>query len=439
MCRVRKLEQAIVQHFIRLALLVGWIANGVTALADWPQFRGPDGQGHVPQGQLPLRWSEQQNLRWKVQIPGKGWSSPVCGEGQIWLTSATEEGQSLRALAVELASGKVLHDVELFRHNEPGPIHATNSYASPTPVLDNGRVYVHFGTAGTACLSTDGTVLWKQQSLAFRHPHAPGSSLVIHEERVLVTCDGTDVQFVVALDKYTGKVIWKQPRNHLEAAREKDKLEPPGRRGFPLMAYSTPLVVDAVGRTQLISTAADHVASYDVQDGEEIWWYPYDGFSVVARPILGNDCVFIVGFEDQSLPVMYAIRPTAVGQITNEQIVWTQRKNVSHVPSPLLIGDAIYVIGDEGVAACLDAATGAIVWKHRIGGNFSASPISVGDRIYLLSEEGQMTVLAADTRFHMLATNQLEGHFMASPAVAENALILRSASHLYNIEENADQ
>ena len=405
-----------------------------TSGADWPQFRGPDGQGHAQQGQVPIRWSETDGLRWKIPVAGQGWSSPVVGGDQIWLTTAVEDGRSLRAICVDRENGKVLHDVELFRPVDPGPTHPTNNHASPTPVLNGRRVYVHFGTSGTACLSTAGEIIWQNDTLKFRHPHAPGSSPIVSGRLLVLSCDGTDVQFMVALDKETGDVVWKRPRLHLEEARIKDKSEPSGRRGFPMMAYSTPLVINVNSKNQLVSTAADHVAAYDLLTGNEIWWHPYDGFSVVARPIQGRDCIFVVGFEQQSQPVMFAIRPDARGKITKDELVWTQRQSVSHVPSPILIGDEIYLIGDQGVAVCLDARTGKPYWKQRIGGNYSASPISVDKKIYFLSDQGKVTVIVADKEFHALATNRLQGRFMASPAAAGDSLFLRSATHLYRID-----
>ena len=205
-----------------------------------------------------------------------------------------------------------------------------------------------------------------------------------------------------------------------------------------MMAYSTPLVINVNSKNQLVSTAADHVAAYDLLTGNEIWWHPYDGFSVVARPIQGRDCIFVVGFEQQSQPVMFAIRPAARGKITKDELVWTQRQSVSHVPSPILIGDEIYLIGDQGVAVCLDARTGKPYWKQRIGGNYSASPISVDKRIYFLSDQGKVTVIVADKEFHALATNRLQGRFMASPAAAGDSLFLRSATHLYRIDGTAE-
>jgi len=423
------------QRALAMAFLVAHLIPSLATIAhaSWPQFRGPDGQGHAPNSHAPLNWSETENIRWKVAVPGRGWSSPVVSADQVWLSTAIE-GHSLRAICIDRLNGRLVHNVELFRAEDDIPIHAHNSRATPTPVLDADHVFFHFGTFGTACLSSDGRRIWTNSTLHYNQPHGPASSPIVHGNLLILNCDGTDVQFVAALDKRTGDVVWKRPRQHLEGARAKAKAEPADREGFPLMAYSTPLVIEVDGRHQLVSTAADHVAAYDPATGEEIWWCAYDGFSVVARPVYRDNRLFVVGFEQQSVPVLYAIRPNQAGEVTLDDLAWRRERGVSFVPSPLLVGNELYMIEDAGVAICLDAATGQQNWQERIGGNFSASPVAVYNHIYLLSQDGKATVLEAGTQFRQLATNQLGGHFRASPAVVGNALYLRSETHLYCIE-----
>lgn len=412
-----------------------FVSNAVstTAQVDWPQFRGPDGQGHAPTADVPLRWSESENIRWKVPIAGKGWSSPVVSRNRIWLTTAVNS-RSLRAVCIDRNNGAQLHDIELFVMDKAVPMHSHNSLATPTAILDGNRIFVHFGTYGTACLSTNGQVNWKTSSLKYQQPHGPASSPVVHNNLLLLNCDGIDNQFVVALDKRTGKVVWKQPRQHLEAAHVKSDTEPPDQKGFPLMAYSTPLVINVDGVEQLVSTAADHVAAYNLTNGEELWWCGYDGFSLVARPVYREGYLFVVVFLQQSQPALFAIQPNTMGEVTEEELIWKRTQGVSFVPSPLLVNEELYMIEDGGVAICLDAATGKEHWKERIGGNYSASPVAVGNRIYLLSQEGKGTVFQAGTMYHHLETNQLEGHYRSSPAVAGNSLFVRSETHLYCIQ-----
>ncbi|MFP6693006.1 MAG: PQQ-binding-like beta-propeller repeat protein [Pirellulales bacterium] len=394
--------------------------------ADWPQFRGPDGQGHSDAEGIPLRWSESKSIVWKTAIPGEGWSSPVISGNQIWLTSSRDGGTSLHALCFDRASGQRIHDVEVLKTDDAGPKHVQNGYASPTPVLDGKHVFVHFGARGTVCLNTDGRLVWKNTSLPFEAPQGAASSPILHEGKLILVCDGTDTQFLAALDKRTGAVLWKQLRQHLERV---------GDKGFFKMSYSTPLVWQVDGVPRLVATSAEHVAAYDINTGKEQWWMPYVGFSMVGRPSFGNGMFYVVGSIAQDHHAVYAIRPGGRGKIGQKQLAWKMSDGIPHVPSPLLVGSELYVVHDKGTATCLDALTGEVVWKQRLGGNFRASPIQVRDRIYFCNQEGKTTVVQAGKEFKVLATSQLDGIFLASPAVAGRALFLRSDTHLYRIED----
>ena len=386
--------------------------------ADWPQFRGPGGQGHSSERDLPLEWSEDKNIIWKVPIPGLGWSSPVIQGDRIWLTTALGEGRSLRTVSIHRKDGRVLSEVEVFLNNDPARIHSKNSHASPTPILEDDRVYVHFGASGTACLSSEGQILWRTQ-LEYETMHGPGGSPTLFGDLLIVSCDGTNVQYVVALEKRTGQIRWKQ-------SREKGR-----------MAFSTPLVIQEQGVDQVVSTGGDRVVSYDPMTGKEIWWFPYDGFSLVPRPVYGLGLVYVCsGFNS---PVLYAIRPSGRGNLAGSHLAWSLSKGVPFNPSPVLVGDELYVVSDRGVLSCLDARTGRTLWKERLGGNFSASPLAAPERIYFLNEEGETTVLAPGKEFKKLATNSIDGRTLASLAAAENAIYLRSARFLYRIEQTIEE
>ena len=395
------------------------------SVADWPQFRGPDGQGHAEASSIPLQWSETQNVRWKTRIPGEGHSSPVIRGDQIWMTTSTEDGKSLRAVCVERATGRLLHDVEVLRPAEVGAKHPENGFASPTPVLDNDRVFVHFGGHGTACLDRDGNILWESTKLQFAGVQGSASSPILHGDLLILTCDGNDSQFVAALDKQSGDVRWKQPREHYAARATENS--------FFRMAYSTPLVARIGDVDQLVSTAADHVAAYDVLTGKEIWWMPYEGCSQVARPLFGYGMFFVVGTVTLDHHCIYAIRP-GKGRTDPHAVVWKRPQGVGHVPSPILVGQQIYFVHDDGIVTCIDALTGKQHWRERLGGRYRASPIEVQGRICFSSVQGRTTVLSAGTEFQSLATNDLDGSFLASPAVAGNAIFLRSGAHLYRID-----
>ncbi|MCH2210585.1 MAG: PQQ-binding-like beta-propeller repeat protein [Fuerstiella sp.] len=412
---------------MRIGLLTGFLllAGEDIALADWPQFRGPDGQGHATESNVPLRWSETENVQWKTLVPGEGYSSPVIKGNQIWMTAATEDGKSLHAVCVDLVSGEVIHNTEVLTPASAGSKHGLNGYASPTPVVDDQYVFTHFGGHGTVCLDRDGQIVWKNTELPFSAVQGSASSPVLHDGLLILTCDGNDTQFLAALDRNTGEVQWKEYRTHYEGmGKTKD---------FFKMAYSTPLIGRVNGVDQLVSTAADHVAAYDVKTGKEIWWMPYIGCSQVARPSFGHGLFYVVGTLQLDEHCIYAIRP-GQGRTGSDRVVWQRSQGVGHVPSPLLVGSELYFVNDDGIATCVDALTGEEHWRERLGGNFRASPVEVQGRIYFSSEQGKTTVLAAATDYQVLATNELDAELLASPAVSGNAIVLRSSTHLYRIE-----
>jgi outer membrane protein assembly factor BamB len=388
-----------------------YLLAALVLVQDWPEFRGPTGQGISDQTGIPLTWSETNNVLWKTPIPGKGWSSPVIHENRIWLTTATEEGKSLRAICVDRNSGEILQDIEIFRLNSPGGINVKNSLASPTPVLEGDRIYLHYGAFGTACISQSGEILWKTRLDYDNGQHGPGGSPILYDDLLIVSCDGMTTQFIVALDKVTGKVRWKKYR-----------------QGY--QAYSTPLVVRLPGGDQIISPGAFRAIAYEPRTGKEIWQVRYgDGFSNVPRPVFGNGLVFIcTGFQE---PSMMAVRVDGRGDVTRSHVVWTLSRGVPLTSSPVLVGDELYMISDSGIASCVDARTGKQYWQERVGGNHSASPIYADNRIYFLSEEGESVVIAPGRQFKVLATNQLDGRMLASMAVLNGAIFVRSQTHLY--------
>jgi outer membrane protein assembly factor BamB len=388
----------------------------------WPDFRGPGGQGHSPATGLPLKWSESENVRWKVAIPGLGWSSPVVWGDQVWMTTSIAEGKSLRAVCVDLAGGQILHDFEVFAVEEPQILDTKNSYASPTPVIEEGRVYVHYGTEGTACISTrNAEIVWSNRSLPVEHGTGPGNSPVLYENLVIINLDGVDVQQVVALNKANGEIVWKL--NRLGVMSD----EPDKRR-----AFATPLVVESQEKAILVSPGADQTQAIDVLTGEELWHVRYSGYSLVPRPITSGDVVYIcTGFDEQKL---WAIRLGGQGLVTDSHLLWERKKQVPRTPSPILVGKAIYMVSDGGILSCLNAETGEERWIERLGGNYSASPIFADGRLFFCSEAGKVSVVEPADEPRIVAVNELEGRFLASPAVVDSSLILRTDTHLYRIE-----
>ncbi len=401
-----------------LALLV-LLATPAARAQDWPQFRGPTGQGHSAERGLPIEWSESRNVMWKTPVPGLGWSSPVVSNGRVWLTSAVGEGaRSLRLLAFDAGSGQEVINVEVLRASAGAAVNPKNSRASPTPIVSGDRVYVHFGAEGTAAVSTSGEILWKAK-LAYESQHGSGGSPVLYEDLLILNCDGGDTAYVVALDARTGKVRWRTWR----------------RQPWD-QAYSTPLVIRVSERDQLVSVGAYRAAAYDPRTGREIWRVSYaDGFSNVPRPVLGHGLVFIAtGFQQPSL---LAVRPDGAGDVTRTHIAWTLQRAAPLTPSPLLVGDELYLVNDTGIATCVDAKTGTIHWQQRLGGNYSASPIAADGHIYFLSEEGIATVVSPGTTFRQVAVNRLDGSALASMAVSAGSIFIRSDRALYRIAKSS--
>ena len=394
--------------------VVALILTLLAMAEDWPQFRGPGGQGHSSATDLPYEWSESTHVRWKSAVPGLGWSSPAIVGDRIWLTTATDNGYSLRALCLDRRTGRTLRDVEVFRLSGEIPIHAKNSQASPTPIVEGDRVYLHFGSHGTACIKQSGEILW-QTRLEYYHRHGPGGSPALYKDLLIINCDGYDIQYVVALDKKTGKIRWKKPR--------------PGYQ-----AYTTPLVIQVGKQDQLLSAGAYRAVSYEPQTGEEIWSVRYEkGYSNVPRPVFAHGLAFLCSGFDQ--PYLLAVRPDGRGDVTQSHVQWTTKRGAPLTPSPLVVGDELYFVSDTGVASCLDARTGKEYWRHRLGGNYSASPVYADGRIYFLSEECVSPVIAPGKEFRLLATNRLDGRCLASMAVSRGSIFLRSDGHLYRIEQ----
>jgi outer membrane protein assembly factor BamB len=392
------------------------------AIADWPQFRGPTGQGLSDAKAPPTEWGPETNIAWKVEIPGKGWSSPVTSGGRVFLTTAVphdqarDADQSLRAICLDAATGKTVWDREVFRQDgkTAPPIHAKNSHASPTPAVDGGRLFVHFGHQGTACLSVkDGTVLWTNREMRYQPVHGNGGSPVVDGDKVFVCIDGADRRSVVAFDKETGDVAWEFKRPQ------------PSDRPF---SFSTPLVVEQHGRRVVVAPGSGVVNGVDAETGKGLWAVTYEGYSVVPRPVAGHGLVFLSTGYDR--PSLLAIE---VGPGFQAAVKWRTSQDAPNNPSPLLVGDELYLVSDNGIASCLDARTGKVHWRERVPGQYTSSPVYAAGHVYLQNEVGTATVLKAGTEFEAVATNKLAERTQASYAVDGDALLIRTERHLYRV------
>jgi outer membrane protein assembly factor BamB len=389
---------------------------------DWPEFRGPTGQGHSAAKDVPIRWSATENVAWKMAIPGAGWSSPVLVNGRLYLTTAmsAEGGKGLKliAMCLDARNGKSLWSAEVFSPEDGSSLHRKNSYASPTPLVHEGRLYVHFGHLGTACLDLAGHVLWRQTAIKYPSMHGNGGSPVLARDRLIFSCDGITNPVVVALDRRTGEVQWKTPRDNDAVPRK--------------FSFSTPLLITNAGREELISPGAGGTYAYDPATGRPLWKVSAGaGFSVVPRPVFAHGLLFVN--TDYDFPKLFAIRPGGDGDVTSTHLAWQTGRGAPSTPSALVVGSELYFVSDAGIATCADAKTGHVHWNERLGGGFSASPVFADGRIYFQNEEGVGYVLKAGKTFEQLAKNELGERTLASYAVDDGAIFIRGADHLFRI------
>ncbi|HLH54261.1 MAG TPA: PQQ-binding-like beta-propeller repeat protein [Verrucomicrobiae bacterium] len=427
-----------VARLFQILFISAFTGSALAAGSDWPEFRGPTEDGHVPatgngsQAGIPLNWSETNNVVWKTAIPDRGWSTPVVMNGQVWLTTASVDGHDFFAICVDAESGKIKFNEKLFHCDHPEPLgNNVNAYATPSPVIEPGRVYVHFGSYGTACLDTEtGKVIWQRDDLRCRHYRGPSSSPVLFRDLLILTFDGADLQYLAALDKKTGKTVWKTDRS-----AEWNDADVPGqvaRDGDLRKAHSTPLIVQFEGQTQLLSTGAKAAYAYDPVTGKELWKVHFPAWSAAPRPVYENGTGFFVTGHGQT--ELLAVRLGGQGDVTDSHVSWKFDSVVPRTASPILIDGLLYMVSDDGAVTCLEENTGKQVWRSRIGGTYAASPIYADGRIYFFSQQGKTTVVKPGRSFEALATNSLSTGFMASPAVSGHALFLRTKTDLYRIE-----
>lgn len=402
------------------------LANVADAADAWPSFRGPNDNGVAESTTAPITWDRKTNVAWRTELPGQGWSSPVIGDGVIYVSAAIPRSDDpasnydLALILVSVDSGEVIRVSNLIAQEgkSAAAIHKKNSHASPTPLIDGDRVYVHFGHQGTVCTDRKGDVIWTDREHAYPPVHGNGGSPVLVDDTLIFTCDGSDDPYVLALDARTGKEVWRTPRP-VDAPRK--------------FSFATPTVIDSPDGPLVIAPGSDSVQALDPATGETRWWVRYDGYSVVPKPVVSEGRILVAtGFGPTKL---LAIRTGGSGEVTQSHIDWEVGKGIPKTPSVLAHDGLVYLVSDDGIALCIDAKTGENVWRNRLGGNYSASPILVGDKLYFCSEEGATTVIRAGREFEELARNDLEEATLASPAASENALFIRTAAALYRIQE----
>lgn len=416
----------------RMGCVLLMFSHSVWAADNWPEFRGPSGDGIAAESVLPVS-IDPQSMRWETEIHGRGWSSPVVWNDQIWLTTATVDGTKLSVLCVNRSDGKIVRDIVLLEQSDPQFCHPTNSYASPTPAIESGRVYVHFGSAMTACLDTaTGMVIWQRTDLQCDHFRGPASSPILHDDKLLVAYDGVDHQYVVAFDKETGETIWRTDRDVDYGTDNVDWMK----------AYATGQIIDVGGQTQWVAPTASATIAYDPQNGSELWRVYHGGMNASSRPIMRDEVLFITNGMGQMVavnPIATTPSDSAAGispvDISETGIVWGDKKNVAKKASPIIVGDLLYMNSDDGIISARNVGDGRTVWRQRVGTEYAASPVSANDLIYFFSTRGDVVTvrppMVEGDEPKIVAQTTIGDGFMASPAVVENEMILRSRSKLY--------
>ena len=403
----------------------------LTSAQDWTKFRGPTGDGHVTVKSIPLKWSDTENVEWKVSVPGKGWSSPVISKGKIYLTSAVAEGDNqdaadvsreLRVICYDSSNGKEIWDTKVFEQKPlKRPIHHKNSHASPTPIIEDGKVYVHFGHMGSACLDLKGKILWKNNELKYDPIHGNGGTPIIVDNLFFYSADASTNPFVVALDKNTGKVLWKKLRSETAQSRK--------------FSFSTPTLISMGGSSQIISPASGAVFSYDSKTGEELWSVDYGGWSVIPKPGVYKNMIYVgTGYERAHI-LGIRVDEKSKGNVTESHVEWEITKRAPNTPSFMVVDDLLYFISDGGIATCVEPLTGEIIWQERTAGPISASPVHFNGMIYFLDEQGKTTVIKAGRKFEIIAENKIKERTLASFGISEGAIYIRSEKSLFRIGE----
>jgi outer membrane protein assembly factor BamB len=393
---------------------------------NWNYYRGSNLDGVSLNKDLPLTWSENENIVWKTPIHGKGASSPVVFGDQIWITTGDSTGKKLFAVCMSLKTGKVIHDLNVFEPDSIPPLHNLNTHATPTPAIEDGFVFVHFGTMGTACLeSASGKVVWKRTDMKCNYVQGAASSPIIYKNMLILHFEGVDIQYIVALDKKTGKTIWKSIRpqelyvNQPAIARK---------------AFITPIIVNVDGKDMLISNGAEVCIAYNPTTGEEIWRIPYTSDTTISMPMFSNGLVIFTTGLMEPIKLM-GVKPSGKGDITNTNVVWTfSTKDIPAINSPVIKDGLLYMIHERGVLTCLEAETGKVVYTNKLKGEFYSSPICADGKIYFFSKKGTIYVLQEGREFKLLAENHLDGEYMATLAVSGKSLLVRSNKALYRIE-----
>jgi outer membrane protein assembly factor BamB len=417
--------------FIFLALTATFALQPVISQqTDWTHFRGSNLNGISEEQHAPITWNDSTNIIWKTGIEGKGWSSPVVFGNQVWITSASEDGKQMAGICLDFDSGKLIYNINLFQPDSTYPKHSINTYATPTPCIEDGFAYLNFGTYGTACVSTkDGKVIWKRTDLHCDHVQGPGSSPILYRNLIILHIEGVDVQYLVALNKLTGETVWKKDR----PANLYEPLAPIGKK-----AYITPIIMNVNGEDLLISNGSAVCIAYNPLTGEEVWRVVEGEDSTIAMPFSEDGIVyffpsFVTDPQGETYAELLAVNPDGQGDVTKTNVLWRVKFPVLQLLTPLIKDGLIYTIDTRNMLYCLDAKTGKEVYSRKLKQKYNSSPVYAGGNIYFTSVKGETMVLKAGNQLQVLAENKLRGEVYATPAFLRNSILLRTDSQLYRI------
>ena len=398
---------------------------------NWTHFRGSSLNGIALNENIPLKWDDS-GIKWKTKIHDKGYSSPVVYNNQIWVTTAKPDGKELYAVCTDFKTGKIIYDIKVFTPDQVEGKHSLNTYASPTPCIEKGFVYVHYGSMGTACINTaNGSIVWKRSDFKCKHAQGPASSPVIYKNLLILHFEGTDVRYIIALDKSNGKQIWRSDR----PAEPYEPLTEIGRK-----AYITPLIINVKGRDMLISNGSAVCIAYDPNNGTEIWRVVNGAESTIAMLITEKGILYwyagyMVNSDGFKFTELLAVNPEGSGDITRTNILWKKTDELSRNQSltPVIKDGLIYTINTRNILMCIDAATGEEVWSTHVRSNYEASPLYVNGNIWFFSVKGEVLAIKAGRKYEVAANNQMDSGIWATPAVLRNSVIIRTQEYLYRI------
>jgi outer membrane protein assembly factor BamB len=412
------------------SLLICCKIPSVAQQVNWTHFRGTNLDGISRDQNSPTKWNDSVNIIWKSKINGKGWSSPVVYDDQVWISTASEDGKQMFGICLNSKSGKEIFKIKLFEPGITFPKHEINTFASPTPCIEKEFVYFHFGTYGTACVKTsDGSLVWKRTDLNCDHVQGPGSSPIIYKNLLILHLEGVDVQYIVALDKNTGKTVWKKDR----PKDCYDKLVPIGKK-----AYITPIIINVKGKDLLISNGSAACIAYNPETGEEVWRLIEGEDSTIAMPFFEKDVVyfytsFVTPKAGEQYCELMAVDPSGTGDITKTHIIWRLKSPVLQLLTPVIKNGLIYTIDSKNNLSCLDAKTGTSIYTKRLTGKYNSSPVYAGGRIYFTSTNGETLIIREGKKLEIISRNKLKGDVFATPALVNNSIIIRAGTNLYCI------